>query len=101
MAEHEAVPTNVRFLDALDRAWRTLYSLVGVDVLLLLGNGLTQLLNDNDPMGGQFWWLLLVLVIKTLLGAVASFLLRYARQPKVTGTEVTPVPLPIVDERRG
>lgn len=83
MGDHEVVSSNIKFLDALDRAWRTLYSLVGVDVLLLLGNGLIQLLDNEDPMGPTFWWLLLVLVIKTLLGAIASFMLRYAKRPAV------------------
>lgn len=90
MADHEALASNVKFLDAVDRAWRTIYSLIGVDVLILLGNGLTQLLNDHDPMGPTFWWLLLVLVVKTLLGGVASFLLRYAKRPAVVPVVPTP-----------
>ena len=72
-----------KFLDALDRAWRTFYTLVGVDMLLALGNGLTQVLQEKDPMTGAFWQFVLLLLIKTVIAAVASFLLRYARQPKV------------------
>lgn len=81
---HEAsTASQWKFLDALDRAWRTFYTLVGVDMLLALGNGLTQVLQEKDPMTGAFWQFVLLLLIKTIIAAVASFLLRYARQPKV------------------
>lgn len=81
---HEAsTASQWKFLDALDRAWRTFYTLVGVDMLLALGNGLTQVLQEKDPMTGAFWQFVLLLLIKTVIAAVASFLLRYARQPKV------------------
>ena len=83
MADHEAVASNVKFLDALDRAWRTFYTLVGVDLLLALGNGINQALNEQDVFSGAFWTFIGVLVVKTLIAAVASFLLRYAKQPKV------------------
>lgn len=81
---HEAsTASQWKFLDALDRAWRTFYTLVGVDMLLALGNGLTQVLQEKDPMTGAFWQFVLLLLIKTVIAAVASFLLRYAKQPKV------------------
>ncbi len=83
MADHEALPSNFRFIDALDRAWRTFYTLVGVDLLFAIGTGLTQLVNEGDPFTGAFWSTLLILVVKSILAAAASFLLRYAKQPKV------------------
>ena len=81
--EHLAVSTQWKLLDALDRAWRTFYTLVGVDLLLALGNGLTQALNEKDPFTGAFWQFVVLLAVKSVLAAVASFLLRYAKQPKV------------------
>lgn len=85
MAEHEAVPAraSVKLLDALDRAWRTFYAAVGVDLVLALGLGLQQLMTEHDPFTSTFWWLLLVLLVKSILAAVASFFLRFAKQPKV------------------
>ena len=81
---HEAsTASQWKFLDALDRAWRTFYTLVGVDLLLALGNGLTQALNEKDVFTGEFWQFLLLLLVKSVLAAVASFLLRYANTPKV------------------
>lgn len=89
MADHVAVPKNVRFLDALDRAWRTFYALVGADLLIALATGIQQALDEGDPFTGAFWWMLVVLLVKTIISTFATFLLRYAKQPKVVGTEVT------------
>lgn len=81
---HEAsTASQWKFLDALDRAWRTFYTLVGVDLLLALGNGLTSALNERDVFSGDFWQFVLLLAVKSVLAAIASFLLRYAKQPKV------------------
>lgn len=81
--EVSTVSGQLRLLDALDRAWRTFYGAVGVDLVLALGLGLQQLMETNDPFTPTFWWLVLVLIVKSVLTGVVSFLLRYARTPKV------------------
>lgn len=93
MADHEAVPASgsIKLLDALDRAWRTFYAAVGVDLLLALGLGLQQLMVTNDPFTPTFWWLLLALFVKSVLASVASFFLRYAKQPKVPTAAESPM----------
>lgn len=75
------VSSNGKLLDAVDRAARTFYAAVGVDLLIALGLGLQQLMAEHEPFTSTFWWLLLVLFVKSVLAAVASFLLRYAKQP--------------------
>lgn len=81
--DHLAVSTQWKLLDALDRAWRTFYTLVGVDLLLAIGNGLTQALNEKDVFTASFWQFIVLLIVKSVLAAIASFLLRYVKQPKV------------------
>lgn len=98
MAAHEAELTTqqsqLKLLDALDRAWRTFYSAVGVDLLLAIGLGLQQLMVTNDPFTPTFWWLLLALIVKSILTAVASFLLRFKKQPAVETAAENPAMLP-------
>lgn len=87
MAAHEAdlanQSTQLRLLDALDRAWRTFYGAVGVDLVLAIAVGLQQLMQTNDPFTAAFWWLLLVLIVKSILSAVVSFMLRFKKAPAV------------------
>lgn len=93
MAEHEAVAASgsIKLLDALDRAWRTFYAAVGVDLLLALGLGLQQLMATSDPFTGVFWFGVVGLFVKSILAAVASFFLRYAKQPKVPTAAESPM----------
>lgn len=97
MAAHEAdlatQSSQLRLLDALDRAWRTFYAAVGVDLLLAIGLGLQQLMVTNDPFTPTFWWLLLALVVKTILSSVASFLLRFKKAPAVETAAENPAML--------
>lgn len=91
MANHvgEQAPGYLKLLDALDRAWRTFYAAVGVDLLIALGTGLQQLMTDHEVFSNEFWVLLALLVSKSVLAAIAAFLLRYAKKPKVpTVTEL-------------
>jgi hypothetical protein len=93
MADHEAPPAagSIKLLDALDRAWRTFYAAVGIDLLLAIGTGMQQLLVEEDPFTTTFWVLLLFLFVKSILAAVASFFLRYAKQPKVPTAAESPL----------
>ena len=80
MADH-AAPASVR-LDALNRALRTLYVAFGADALLLIGTGLLSLLDKIDVSQGEFWVALGILVVKSVLSALGSYLLRLKVAPK-------------------
>jgi hypothetical protein len=80
MSDH-AAPTGVK-LDALNRALRTLYVAFGADALLLIGTGLLNLLDRVDISEGTFWTALGVLVVKSVLSALGSYLLRLKVAPK-------------------
>lgn len=82
MADHALTP---KYSDALNRAWRTLYTGFILDALVLIGAGLADLLNQADVTTQAFWITLGILVAKSLLTSAASFLLRL---------KVTPKPLP-------
>lgn len=80
MADH-AAPSSVK-MDALNRALRTLYVGFGVDALALIGAGLLDLLNTVEVTAQGFWVALLVLVVKSVLSALGSYLLRLKVAPK-------------------
>jgi len=69
-------------MDALNRALRTLYVGFGVDALALIGAGLLDLLNTVEVTAQGFWVALLVLVVKSVLSALGSYLLRLKVAPK-------------------
>lgn len=81
MADH-AAPLSVK-LDALNRAWRTLYTAFGADAALLIGAGLLTMLDKLDITTSTFWIGLGVLVVKSLLTAFGSYLLRLKKAPHV------------------
>jgi hypothetical protein len=71
-------------LDALNRAWRTLYTAFGADALILIGFGLTDLLSKEvDIATWAFWAGLGLLVVKSILTALGSYLLRLKKAPNV------------------
>jgi hypothetical protein len=80
MSDH-AAPTSVK-LDALNRALRTLYVAFGADALLLIGTGLLNLLDEIDILQAAFWTGLGILVVKSVLSALGSYLLRLKVAPK-------------------
>lgn len=69
--------------DALNRAWRTLYTAFGADALILIGFGLMELLDKMDISTTTFWYSLAILVVKSLLTAFGSYLLRLKKAPNV------------------
>jgi hypothetical protein len=85
MADH-AAPLSVR-LDALDRFWRTLYTAFGADAALLIGAGLLELLDKVQISTQAFWVSLGLLVVKSLLTAFGSYLLRLKKEPKAPVAE--------------
>lgn len=84
---YEAVGRASVLIDALIRAWRTFYVSVGVDIAVLIGTGLTDLLSSADVSSKVFWIGAGVLIVKSILTGVATFLLRL----KVTPTNVETV----------
>jgi high-affinity Fe2+/Pb2+ permease len=80
MADH-AAPSSVK-LDALNRAWRTLYTAFGADAALLIGAGLLELLDKVDISTEAFWIGLGILVAKSILTSLGSYLLRLKHAPK-------------------
>jgi len=49
------------------------------------------LMIEQDPFTSAFWWMLLVLVVKSILAAIASFFLRYAKKPAVPTAAESPL----------
>lgn len=88
MADHAAVASNAKFLDALDRAWRTLWQGFILDGLAAAGTGLVVLLADGDLTSPVFWGTVGLLFAKSLAMSLASFLARLKVEPKTPQKEV-------------
>ena len=89
MADHKAeVASNSKFLDALDRAWRTLWQGFIVDGLATAGGGLVVLLADGDITSPVFWGTVGLLFAKSLAMSFASFLARLKVEPKTPQKEI-------------
>jgi hypothetical protein len=82
MGEHEAVASNAKFLDALDRAWRTLWQGFILDGLTAAGAGMVLLLQQGDVASPTFWGAVGLLFGKSLAMSFASFLARLKVEPK-------------------
>lgn len=83
MAEHLVVKSASVSNDALVRAWRTFYTAVGLDILILIGAGLSSLMESGvDITSGVFWTAAGVLVLKSVLTGLATYLLRLKITPK-------------------
>lgn len=78
MADHALTTTKA---DALQRAIRTLWQGFGIDALIAIGVGLTLLLDGGDVLSPVFWGGVLVLVVKSLLVSLASYLQRLRKAP--------------------
>lgn len=82
MADHAAIASNAKFLDALDRAWRTAWQGFLVDGLSVAGAGLVIMLNDGDLTSPVFWSTAGIMVAKSVAMSFASFLARLKVEPK-------------------
>lgn len=77
MGDHVAVPATVTVRsDAWSRAVRTLWIAFGVDAAIMIGTGLTAMLVDADISSKAFWTGLGILVGKSVLSSLASYLVR-------------------------
>ncbi len=80
---HVAANPRATVPDALNRAARTLWQGLGVDALVLIGVGLASMLDGGvDPTTPLFWAGAGALVIKSVLTATASFLVRLKVAPR-------------------
>lgn len=68
--------------DAVQRALRTLWQGFGTDALIAIGAGLVLLLDGGDVLSPVFWGGVGVLIIKSVLVALASYLQRLRAAPK-------------------
>ena len=86
-----AVSTSADRADALQRAFRTLWQGFGVDAIAAIGVGLLLLLDGNaDVLSPVFWGGVGVLIVKSFLVALASYLQRLRKAPApLTGTDPT------------
>jgi hypothetical protein len=82
MADHVAVSDPKS--DALERAFRTLWQGFIVDALILIGTGLSLMVADADISSPTFWVGVGVLVGKSFLVSIASYLARLKLAPHST-----------------
>lgn len=76
-------------VDALIRAWRTLYTGFILDALVLIGGGIMNLMSAHEVTTEAFWIAFLILVTKSFLTAMGSYLLRLKVTPKNVQKEGT------------
>jgi len=87
VGDHSATTTDSKpwwavHTDALVRAWRTLYTGFILDALVLIGGGIANLMLEHEVTTEAFWISLLILVTKSFLTALGSYLLRLKVTPK-------------------
>ena len=83
MSKHIAIKESAVSTDAFVRAWRTFYTAIGTDILILIGVGLSALLDSGaDVTSPVFWAGAGVLVVKSILTGVATYLLRLKVTPR-------------------
>lgn len=75
--------------DAKNRAIRTLWQGFGMDALVLIGSGLLILLETGDVMTPVFWIAVLVLIVRSVLMAVAAYLARLKIAPNPQSSALT------------
>lgn len=89
MGRYEAPgsPWWAKHIDALVRAWRTLYVGFILDALTVIGAGIANLVLKYEVTTQAFWDALWLLVLKSFLTALGSYLLRLAVTPKNVNKE--------------
>lgn len=73
--------TQTVLADALERAWRTLWQGFLVDALAAAGAGLMILLADGDLTSPLFWQAAALMVGKSILTSMASYMTRLKSTP--------------------
>ncbi|WP_104086577.1 hypothetical protein [Arthrobacter sp. GMC3] len=85
---------SVDHADAWQRALRTLWQGFGTDALIAIGAGLVLLLDGGDVTSPLFWAAVGVLIIKSILVALASYLQRLRKAPNPLPEPPLPEPDP-------
>lgn len=67
---------------ATERATRTLWQGLGIDVAIAVAAALLAWLPDADVLDGAAWLILGTILIKTVLQAVASYVMRLKLAPR-------------------
>jgi hypothetical protein len=93
MGKYEAVTTDRRLviLDAVNRAVRTWWQVVGAGILAAIGDLGLRLLIDGDVMSFDFWSTLLRGTITAVLAASFAYWARFRKPPK-PAPETTTLP---------
>lgn len=84
MGDHAAAPVTPWWAvqrDAINRAWRTLYTGFILDALVLIGGGLGNLLLEKEVTSEAFWIAFAILVTKSVMTSLGSYLLRLKVRP--------------------
>lgn len=68
--------------DALDRAWRTFKSGLGIDIAISLALVVGPLLTDLK-WTAAYWAIIATVAVKTIVQSVVSYILRKRSTPKV------------------
>lgn len=94
-----AVVASTDRADAIQRALRTLWQGFGVDAAGAVGVGLLLLLNGGDVTSPVFWGAVGVLIIKSILVALASYMQRLRKAPKPLPEPPLPEPDPLLTDQ--
>lgn len=79
MGDHST--TNLVKADARNRALRTLWTALGIDLAVAIGLAASTWIADADVSSPAAWGALGILVTKSLVQAVASYLVRLKVAP--------------------
>lgn len=66
---------------AVERATRTLWQGLGIDVAVAIAAALLAWLPDADVLNGSAWLLLATVLLKTVLQAIAAYVMRLKVAP--------------------
>jgi hypothetical protein len=99
----ESKGTDLVKADAKNRSWRTFVQGMIVDIGFAL-MALVATLSGADPFVKETWILFGVLVVKTIITAAISYIMRLRKTPTIrTPGEkmaIMPIPRPMIDEER-
>lgn len=81
---HALVTASPTRADAFNRAVRTLWTGFGVDAAATIGAGTLTLLNGGDVTSPIFWTAVGALAAKSIVTAIASYMVRLKFTPPVS-----------------
>jgi hypothetical protein len=95
MGRYEAIAQSrgLVVLDAVNRAWRTLWQAIGAGVIVTIGDLGLKLLETGDVFTGDFWGSLIKGALTALITAVLAYAARFKLPPPPV-PETTTLPTP-------